>query len=137
MDAHTLGGTCILRTCPDDVDIDFLYIPYHYRYCLLLSISYSISTNRYDVDSNDELSLGEFDQFVRDQLCARFDDCLSKMSGRKRHNEGRATAEIGAHLEQHLTALQSQLQLAVKMREFDIAVELEENVRVVQVQKYA
>jgi len=90
---------------------------------------------RYDVDSNDELSLGEFDQFVRDQLCARFDDCLSKMSGRKRHNEGRATAEIGAHLEQHLTALQSQLQLAVKMREFDIAVELEENVRVVQVKK--
>jgi hypothetical protein len=37
-------------------------------------------------------------------------------------------------LEQHLGALQGQLQLAVQMQEFAIAVELEENVRVVQVQ---
>ena len=69
---------------------------------------------------------------MRDQLCARFDACLAKMSGRRKHNEGRAQAEIGAHLEQHLGALQTQLQLAVRMKEFDIAFELEENVRQVQ-----
>jgi len=113
---------------------------------------------QYDVESNDELSLGEFDQFVRDQvcslvvlpsnpprmcvdktctqlpcvnhdlpapllpssflsflsqLCARFDECLAKMKNRQKHNELRARAEIGAHLEQHLDALQTQLQLAV------------------------
>ena len=71
---------------------------------------------QYDVESNDELSLGEFDQFVRDQLCARFDAVLASMKDRKRHSEHRSRAEIGAHLKQHLDALQSQMQLAVRMK---------------------
>ncbi len=76
--------------------------------------------------------MGEFDQFVRDQLCARFDGVLASLKDRKRHNDARSKAEIGAHLKQHLDALQSQMQLAVRMKEFDIAVELEDNVRHVQ-----
>lgn len=41
---------------------------------------------------------------------------LDQMRGRKKHNEGKAKAEIYAHLEQHLGALQTQLQLAVRMK---------------------
>jgi hypothetical protein len=71
---------------------------------------------QYDVESNNELSLGEFDQFVRDQLCAKFDSCLMKVKSRRKQQEGRGKAEIAAHLQQHLEALQTQLQLAVRQQ---------------------
>jgi hypothetical protein len=36
---------------------------------------------QYDVESNDELSLGEFDQFVRDQVVLIFPDMIDALVG--------------------------------------------------------